>query len=752
MELYNWKILVASLFHEDIFESQRVKELEIAISQKGYDVIKSRAISHVENLCGKFRNIAGVVIDWDISKDPLNKEEQIISLREHFPDLPIFLISETIRSESLPTKLLATLNSYYWLDDDTLSFLSGRITHQVDNYVNKQYPPFFGALVSYVNNYKYAWHTPGHMGGEGFLKSPSGTAFYNFYGENTMRSDLSISVPELGSLLDHSGVVKEAEELAAKTFNSDQTYFILNGTSTVNQVIWRSRVIPGDISLVDRNCHKSLNYAMVITHAKPMYLCPVRNGIGIIGPVPLKEMTSNRISQKREESTLLVEADKDKGIRMSAITNSTYDGLAYNVKKIKETLGPNVEGMHFDEAWYAYARFHPIYDGFYGMTPDQNEEMPPVFTSHSTHKLLNAFSQGSMLHIKNGDNEKIDPVEFNEAYMMHGSTSPNYPMIASLDVSSQMMHNHGEQMSNDNIIDAIILRQEIMKIQRQAHDEKSWFFQTWQRDVWKKQNFESIDPQSLSYDKEFWLLQPGEEWHGFELDDANYVMLDPIKITFLTPGVDINGNFEENGIPASIVTDYLIDKGVVAEKTDTYSFLMLHSYGTTRGKHGELITALLQFQRDYDHNRPLEEVFPELVKKCPNKYESMGLKDLCEALHRFYKEHDFLNQLHRAFETLPKQVMQPSKAYEEVVKKNVEFVYLDEMMNRIPAVMLVPYPPGIPVMMGGEILDNSSKSIHTYLSILELYENSFPGYEKDIHGVERDIKDNKIRYKVICIK
>jgi len=298
-------------------------------------------------------------------------------------------------------------------------------------------------------------------------------ALFKFFGESVFRSDLSVSVPELGSLLEHSGVVGDAEKNSARVFGADQTYYVLNGTSNVNQIIWRSQLVRDDIAFVDRNCHKSLNYAMVITDAYPVYMIPRRNKRGIIGPVRLSEFSPESIRQKIREDKLIPEDLKGNEVKMSALTNSTYDGVCYNVVNIKKQLEKSVENLHFDEAWYAYARFHPIYKDHYGMTDDDlDENHPPIFCSQSTHKLLTAFSQASMLHIKNGGKIKINHDEFNESYMMHGSTSPQYIMIASLDVATRMMDDNGQTMMNDIILGAVRLRQKVVNIEKKPPKEK----------------------------------------------------------------------------------------------------------------------------------------------------------------------------------------------------------------------------------------------------------------------------------------
>lgn len=389
---------------------------------------------------------------------------------------------------------------------------------------------------------------------------------------------------------------------------------------------------------------------------------------------------------------------------------------------------------------------------------DLNENHPPIFCSHSTHKLLTAFSQASMLHIKNGGKIKINPDEFNESYMMHGSTSPQYNMIASLDVATKMMDDNGEVMMNDIIIEAIQLRKKVISIldDLKKENKEDWFFGMWQpRKVefkGKMINFEDADTNFLMNNQKVWVMSSENKWHGFEDMEDDYAMLDPIKLTFTTPGIDDAGNMADEGIPASIVTNYLINEGIVCEKTDYYSFLLLNSLGTTKAKQGTLLAAMLKFKEDYDSNAPLEKVLPELVENFPEKYSGVGLKEHCNDIHKYFKNSKILDMMQAAFQVIPDQAIKPADAYHEVVKKNVEYVELDDMMGRTPAVMIVPYPPGIPIMMGGEAMNEKAQPIFEYLKLRQDFENEFPGYESEIHGVERIEKGGKKYFKTMCIK
>ncbi|MEG1011762.1 MAG: Orn/Lys/Arg decarboxylase N-terminal domain-containing protein [Ruthenibacterium sp.] len=758
-----WPVLIVSgAFPAQTDEGNRLRALADEL-QRVYDctVIVSTTYEDAHEVFRSRADIGCILLDWDIPEETETEQMHpmtlLNSVRERNKSIPVILITDSLQTSGLEVEIISKIDDCIWLNADTVKFLAGRVNDQLIRYITSVYPGFFGELVYYADKYKYAWHTPGHMGGTGFLRSPAGVAFYKFYGENTLRSDLSISVPELGSLLDHSGVVGDAEKNSSRAFGSDQTYYVLNGTSNVNQIIWTSQVSTDDLALVDRNCHKSLNYAMVRTNARPMYLIPRRNHRGMIGPVRLSEFSDAAIAQKIKNSAIVGEKYKDAPIAMSTLTNSTYDGLCYNVKKIKEAVSGRIERLHFDEAWFAYAAFHPLYKDHFGMAKSEVKPTdPPIFCSQSTHKLLTAFSQASMLHIKDGGKIKIEPTVFNEAYMMYGSTSPQYSMIASLDVATKMMQDSGETLNNDIICEAIEIRKEVARLGATLAERGEWFFGMWQpRKVkvgGKMVAFRDVNTDYLASHQEAWVLSKDNNWHNFDDIEDDYVMLDPIKLTFTTPGVKDDGTLSEMGIPASVVTNFLIDYNIVCEKTDYYSFLLLNSLGTDKAKQGALLTALYRFKEYYDANAPLCEVMPEMVQNYPKAYTGVGLADHCSALHEFIRTHKMLDLMQAAFEVLPTQAMTPAAAFQNVVRGNVEFVKLEDMQGRIPAVMLVPYPPGIPIMMGGEKMDERAKAVHSYLTVREKFENTFPGYESDIHGVERYEKDGKKYFKTMCIK
>jgi len=608
--------------------------------------------------------------------------------------------------------------------------------------------------MKFSQQYEYSWHTPGHTGGTAFLKSPVGRIFFDYFGENLLRSDLSISVGALGSLLDHTGPIGEHEKYAARVFGAHRTYCVTNGTSMSNRVIFMAAVARDQIALCDRNCHKSIEHSLVMTGGIPTYLVPLRNRYGIIGPIPPARLEKEAL-RTAIQSNPLVSKGIDTRAVYSVVTNSTYDGLCYNARRVEELLDPSVDRIHFDEAWYAYARFNPIYRDRHAMHGDPKDHKgPTVFATHSTHKLLAALSQASFLHIRDG-RSPIPHARFNESYMMHASTSPLYTIIASNDVTAAMMDGPGGlALTSESIEEAVAFRQTMGRVHRRFTEKKEWFFNSWNADTvtdsktGKKVRFEEASPEQLATDPDCWVLHPGDVWHGFGDIEDGYCMLDPIKVSVVTPGVADAGGLDKWGIPATLVTAYLHNRGVEVEKTTDFTILFLFSIGITKGKWGTLLNALLEFKRDYDRNAPLAEVLPELVASHSSTYGSLGLRELADQMFVQLKESRQTHWMAEAFSTLPVPVMTPNAAYQKLVRDEIEHVPLDELANRVLATSVVPYPPGIPMLMPGETTGAANGPYLSYLRALWAWDKRFPGFGHDTHGVEN--RDGT--YIVQCLK
>ena len=252
----------------------------------------------------------------------------------------------------------------------------------------------------------------------------------------------------------------------------------------------------------------------------------------------------------------------------------------------------------------------------------------------------------------------------------------------------------------------------------------------------KKVRFEDASPLQLATDPQCWVLHPGENWHGFADLEDDYCMLDPIKCSIVTPGVADKGGLDKRGIPATLVTSYLHYRGIEVEKTTDFTILVLFSMGITKGRWGTLLNGLLEFKRDYDRNAPIAEVLPGLVNDHPSVYGSLGLRELADQMFAQLRDSRQTHWLAQAFSTLPTPAMSPRDAYQFLVRDEIEHVPLEELANRVLATSVVPYPPGIPMLMPGEETGADDGPYLGYLRALWEWDKRFPGFGHDTHGIE----------------
>lgn len=636
--------------------------------------------------------------------------------------IPLYLFGEQLTARRIPVEVLAEIEGVINAYEDTPMFAARSIQREATRYREQLAPPFFRALMAYSDDGANSWHSPGHSGGTAFLKSPVGTMFHGFFGENMLRSDVSSSVKELGQLLDHSGPVAESERRAAETFRADHLFFVTNGTSTSNKIVWNSCVGRGDVVLVDRNCHKSILHSLMLTGAVPIYLQPTRNRAGIIGPIPRREFDPARIRERIQAHPLI--EDKDATPRILSLTQSTYDGILYNAEEIKRTLDGTVGTLHFDEAWVPHAAFHEVYRGMHAVDDAlERTSESLVVATQSTHKLLAGLSQASQILVQDATGRRLDRDIFNESYLMHTSTSPQYGIIASCDVSAEMMRGvGGRALVEDAITESLEFRRAIVRIGDELGED--WWFTVW--------GPQPNGDERLIRDE--WMLDPARPWHGFAEVDEGFTMLDPIKVTLMTPGLRIDGEFEEFGIPGPILAMYLAEHGIVVEKIGLYSLFVLFTIGVTKGRWNTLIAELHRFKRAVDRNVPLETALPRFCAEHP-EYRGRGLRDLCVAMHERYREHDFANLSTDIYLDDPEMAMLPADAWAAMTEGRVEHVPIDDLAGRITAVLLTPYPPGIPLVVPGERI---SGKIAEYLRVESALADEFAGFAGDTHGLASD--------------
>ncbi len=734
-------IIIDEDFRSENASGLGIRALAKAIEEEGMEVLGVTSYGDMSSFAQQQSRASVFILSVD-DEELANEEEKTIAelrafvqeVRIRNSEIPIFLHGETRTSRHIPNDVLRELHGFIHMFEDTPEFIARNVVREAKAYLDSLPPPFFRALTHYAADGSYSWHCPGHSGGVAFLKSPVGQMFHQFFGENMLRADVCNAVEELGQLLDHTGPVAASERNAARIFNADHLFFVTNGTSTSNKIVWHSTVAPGDIVVVDRNCHKSVLHAIIMTGAIPVFLMPTRNNFGIIGPIPKKEFLWENIQKKIAAHPFA--SDKNAKPRVLTITQSTYDGVLYNVEEIKEMLDGKIDTLHFDEAWLPHAAFHDFYGDYHAIGADRprcKESM--VFSTQSTHKLLAGLSQASQILVQESETRKLDRDVFNEAYLMHTSTSPQYAIIASCDVAAAMMEEPaGTALVEESIKEALDFRRAMRKVDDEWGAD--WWFKVWGPDDLSEEGIE---------EREAWMLKPGERWHGFGQLVNGFNMLDPIKATVITPGLDVDGDFADWGIPAAIVTKYLAEHGVIVEKCGLYSFFIMFTIGITKGRWNTMVTELQQFKDDYDKNHPLWKVMPDFVAKQP-RYERVGLKDLCQQIHGVYKANDVARLTTEMYLSDMVPAMRPADAFAKMAHREIERVPIDELEGRVTSVLLTPYPPGIPLLIPGE---RFNRTIVRYLQFAREFNARFPGFETDIHGL---VKENGSGYYVDCVR
>jgi len=750
------KVLVVNsdIKNKNTANGQSIYNLIEALEERNLSVIVATTYNDGIARITSDASICCVFVDWTSEEDNADSHSQALKLlqeiRRRNKTVPVLLMAEHACLETLTLETMELANEFIWMQEDTAEFIASRSIALIKKYFDQLLPPFTKALFNYTNGSpEYSWAAPGHQGGVAFTKSAVGREFLDFFGENLFRTDTGIERDSLGSLLDHSGPIKDSEAYAARVFGAHQSYSVLNGTSGSNRAVMSAVVGEGQFALCDRNCHKSIEQGLVMTGGVPVFFIPTRNRFGIIGPIPKSQFQPESIQQKIDAHPLKQLAVDPKPV-YSVVTNCTYDGMCYNAKQAQDLLAESVDTIHFDEAWYAYARFNPLYRDRFAMrgNPAEHDAAgPTVFATQSTHKLLAALSQASYIHIRNGK-KPIEHSRFNESYMLQSTTSPLYAIIAANEIGAAMMDDQqGEALTQEVIDEAVDFRLALAKVHAAFAAKGEWFFSPWNApdvidaETGKKVPFMSASKEQLTTDPECWVLRPGENWHGFEQLEDDWCMLDPIKAGILVPGMGDDGEMQETGIPAAVVTAFLYQHGIVPSRTTDFMVLCLFSVGITKGKWGTLINVLIEFKKHYDSNTPLSVCLPDLAASHAENYAGMGMKDLCDEMFAYMKTSQMDKLQAAAFSHIPTPVKLPRAAFQDHMAGRCELLSLDKLAGRISAVGVIPYPPGIPIVMPGESFGTTEQPWLQYIYSIAKWGKKFPGFEKELEGAE--LKDGQ---------
>jgi arginine decarboxylase len=515
------------------------------------------------------------------------------------PELDVYILIAQEKEDDVVDALFAeAVDGYFYREErdyrGIYRILNARIQERART-------PFYDQLKNYVWMAKDQWHTPGHSSGESLRASPWVNDFYEFMGEHVFDADLSVSVPMLDSLMEPKGVIAEAQAMAAKAFGARRTYFATNGTSTANKVIFQTLLAPGEKLILDRNCHKSVHHGVVLSGAHPVYLDSALNRkYGLYGPVP-KKVLFNAIKKHPDAQALI-------------LTSCTYDGLRYELRPIVEAAHARGIKVIIDEAWYGFARFHPEFR-------PTALEAGADYATQSTHKVLSAFSQASMIHVNDpGFREHL----FRENFNMHTSTSPQYGLIASLDVARKQAVMEGYKL----LTRTLELAKEVKELINSTR-------------VFRVLELEDLLPEKVKHDG---------------------IRLDPTKVT-----IDISGcGYTVEDLQKELFERYNIQ----VEKSTFNTLTLLLTIGTTRSKVSRLYDALMRIARENRAPRRLVQT-PEIPSFTRLRYLPRDAYYCGGELVPVFDDRERVNK---------------------------------KLASRICADQIVPYPPGIPVLVPGQLI------------------------------------------------
>jgi ornithine decarboxylase len=601
-----------------------------------------------------------------------------------------------------------------------------------NDYQQNLLPPFFDTLTKYVAMGNSTFACPGHQGGQFFRKHPAGRQFYEFFGENMFRADMCNADVKLGDLLIHEGSAKEAQKFAAKVFHADKTYFVLNGTSSANKVVTNALLTRGDLVLFDRNNHKSVHHgALIQAGATPVYLETARNPFGLIGGIDAHCFDEQYLRRQVAEVAPW-RAEQQRPFRLAVIQLGTYDGVVYNARQVVDKIGHLCDYILFDSAWVGYEQFIPIMEQCSPLLLDLNEHDPGIFVTQSVHKQQAGFSQASQIHKKDahikGQKRFCNHKRFNNAFMLHASTSPFYPLFAALEINAKMHEGaSGRRLWHDCVTLGIDTRKQLLaecKLIRPFVPERI------NGKLWQH-----YDTEGMANDVRFFNFEPDERWHAFSGYAENQYFVDPCKLLLTTPGIDrVSGNYTAFGIPATILATYLRENGIVPEKCDLNSILFLLTPAEDRGKMQRLVAVLVQFERYIAEDAMLCDVLPSIYEKHADRYQGYTLGRLCQEMHDLYVSYD-VKQLQRDMfrhDCLPRVAMNPQEANIAFVRGEVELVPISKAEGRIAAEGALPYPPGVLCVVPGEVWGGAAQR---YFLALEEGLNLLPGFSPELQGV-----------------
>ncbi|WP_110459031.1 ornithine decarboxylase SpeF [Shewanella algidipiscicola] len=651
--------------------------------------------------------------------------------------LPIFV--SVCCEETFPDDICSSITGVFELCGNNTDFYGKQVETAVKKYEEALLPPFFGTLKKYVEMGNSTFACPGHQGGQFFRKHPVGRQFFDFFGETVFRSDMCNADVKLGDLLIHEGAPNDAQKYAAKVFNADKTYFVLNGTSSSNKVATNALLAKGDLVLFDRNNHKSNHHgALIQAGATPIYLETARNPFGFIGGIDA-HCFDERYLREQIRQTAPERADEARPFRLAIIQLGTYDGTIYNARQVVDKIGHLCDYILFDSAWVGYEQFIPMMNDCSPLLLELTPDDPGIIVTQSVHKQQAGFSQTSQIHKKDkhikGQDRYCNHKRFNNAFMMHASTSPFYPLFAALDVNAKMHEGaSGRYLWREAVKAGIEARKLLLK--------KCKYIKPFVPTMIDGRLWQDYETEQMADDLRFFEFEPGQKWHSFEGYEKGQYFIDPCKFLLTTPGIDAEtGNYTEFGIPATILANFLRENNIIPEKCDLNSILFLMTPAEDMAKMQHLVSQISRFEKLVDEDAPLAEVLPNVYDANKARYQGYTIRQLCQEMHDLYVSRD-VKQLQKEMfrqQHFPKAVMNPQEANIAFIQGKAELVPLSQIEGRIAVEGALPYPPGVLCMVPGEVWGGA---VQRYFLALEEGINLLPGFSPELQGVYLEETDN----------
>lgn len=672
-----------------------------------------------------FSDVAAIVIT-DADHEEVLSNPLIEALR-----IPVFLVKKDANS-TVKLEFVGKITRVIDANEVNYELYVKQIEAAAKKYEEDMLPPFFRALADYVEDGNSQFDCPGHQGGQFFARHPAGRAFYNFYGENVFRSDLCNADVKLGDLLIHEGPACDAQQHAAQVYNADKTYFVLNGTSSANKMVLNALLAPGDIVLYDRNNHKSISHgALVQAGATPVYLETARNPFGSIGGI-LEHCFNEEYIRKLVAEQDPEKAKAERPIRLAVIQLGTYDGTIYNARQVVDKIGHLCDYILFDSAWVGYEQFIPMMKDCSPLLLELGPNDPGILVTQSVHKQQAGFSQTSQVHKKDshikGQERYVNHKRLNNAFMMHASTSPFYPLFAALDINAKMHEGEaGKLLWKDCVETVIDARKAVLK--------NCKYLRPLVPPVVNGKKWEDGNTAEMAQDVKYFAFEPGAKWHSFEGYGEGQYFIDPCKFQLTTPGINVEtGEYEDFGIHANILANYLREHGIIPEKCDLNTILFLMTPAESKTKMDDLVAQLVRFEQLIEQDAPMQDVLPSIYYNNIDKYKGYTIRRLCQEMHDFYKDRNVSELQKKLFlhEYLPEYVKTPQEANFDFVRGQGELVPLAEAVGRMALEGALPYPPGVLCVQPGE---RWSETARDYFLALEEGINKLPGFAPEIQGV-----------------